>query len=352
MANLNFPDLPSINDTYAPVEGGPTWTWNGVYWDAAGTGLGPTGPTGATGPQGPQGIDINFSGSVVNVAALPGGAQVNDAYINDEDGNLYVWDGATWVDAGQIVGPQGEVGPTGPTGPTGSQGEQGNQGLTGDTGATGPTGPTGVTGDTGAVGATGATGPTGSQGDVGPTGLTGLTGDVGAQGDVGPTGPTGSQGVQGDVGPTGPTGSTGPQGTDIHFAGSVPTVEDLPLGAVNNDAYIVDADGNLWVSNGNETWTDAGQIVGPQGPTGPNGDTGPTGPAGTYTVDSPIDLTGGLLSIVDNPTFTGNVTATTFVGDLTGTADDSNLVGGHTVYVQASAPTSGMSDGDIWIQRP
>jgi hypothetical protein len=129
----------------------------------------------------------------------------------------------------------------------------------------------------------------------------------------------------------------------------VPTVEDLPTGAVSNDAYIVDADGNLWVSNGDETWTDAGQIVGPQGPTGPQG---VTGPAGTYTVNAPIELANSVLSIADNPTFTGNVTATTFVGDLTGTADDSNLISGRKVYVQNTAPTSGMSDGDIWIQRP
>lgn len=86
---------------------------------------------------------------------------------------------------------------------------------------------------------------------------------------IGPTGPTGPQGI---VGPT------GPQGTDINFAGSVPTVADLPTGAAKNDAYIVDEDGNLWVSNGAESWTDAGQIVGPIGPTGP------TGPQAVYYV--------------------------------------------------------------------
>lgn len=67
----------------------------------------------------------------------------------------------------------------------------------------------------------------------------------------------------------------GNPGTDIHFAGSVPTVADLPSGAASNDAYIVDEDGNLWVSDGNENWADAGQIVGPQGPQGIQGETGP-----------------------------------------------------------------------------
>ena len=66
----------------------------------------------------------------------------------------------------------------------------------------------------------------------------------------------------------------GNPGTDIHFAGSVPTVADLPTGAASNDAYIVDEDGNLWVSDGNENWTDAGQIVGPQGPQGIQGEVG------------------------------------------------------------------------------
>jgi hypothetical protein len=129
-------------------------------------------------------------------------------------------------------------------------------------------------------------------------------------------------------------------------------VVSLPTGASNNDAYIVDADGNLYVSDGAGSWTDAGQIVGPQGPQGAKGDTGDTGPAGTYTVDAPIELSNSVLSIADNPTFTGNVTATTFVGDLTGTADDSTLIAGHKVYVQNTFPTTGMSDGDILFKRP
>lgn len=76
----------------------------------------------------------------------------------------------------------------------------------------------------------------------------------------------------------------GSPGTDIHFAGSVPTVADLPSGASANDAYIVDEDGNLWVSDGNENWTDAGQIVGPQGPVGPEG---PQGIQGIQGIQGP-----------------------------------------------------------------
>jgi hypothetical protein len=99
-----------------------------------------------------------------------------------------VWGGSEWTDAGQIVGPQGEVGPTGPTGATGSVGPQGSYTL-GDTPPSSPTegdawfdtstakffifydsfwievattdqGPTGPTGPS-VTGPTGPTGPTG-----------------------------------------------------------------------------------------------------------------------------------------------------------------------------------------------
>jgi hypothetical protein len=53
---------------------------------------------------------------------------------------MYVWDGAAWYSAGQIVGPQGPIGPTGPTGADSLV-----------TGPTGPTGPSGVISVTGPV---------------------------------------------------------------------------------------------------------------------------------------------------------------------------------------------------------
>ena len=104
-----------------------------------------TGPTGATGdigptgPTGPQGTSITLLGSVATVGDLPAsGNTVNDAYIVQADGNLYVWDGDSWNDVGQIQGPEG---PTGPTGATGADSTV--PGPTGPIGATGPTGPTG-----------------------------------------------------------------------------------------------------------------------------------------------------------------------------------------------------------------
>jgi len=207
---------------------------------AASTVPGPQGPIGPQGPQGPQGVAVDLQGSVALVASLPTtGNSVNDAYIVDEDGDLYVWNGLSWYSAGQIVGPQGPQGPqgiqgpkgdtgnastvAGPTGPQGPQGPQGPKGDTGDastvagptgpTGLTGPTGPTGPQGPQGLKGDTGLTGPTGPTGPQGPQGIQGLKGDTGATGAAssvpGPTGPTGQQGLKGDTGDTGPQGPAG-----------------------------------------------------------------------------------------------------------------------------------------------
>ena len=189
---------------------------------------------GIVGPMGPQGVSIKFKGSVATVGNLPPtGNTVNDAYIVQANGNLYVWDGAEWDDVGRIVGP------TGPTGPTGAPST-----------IVGPTGPAGITGPTGA----------------------------------------GSTAV-------GPTGPQGLQGTSIVFKGEVATVGALPpTGNTVNDAYIVTADGDLYVWNGT-AWGNVGQIVGPPGPTGPAGTgstaAGPTGPTGPMNnIGGPTGPTG------------------------------------------------------------
>ena len=170
--------------------------------------------------------------------------------------------------------------PQGPTGPTGATGSQGATGPTGSTGATGATGASGPTGPTGSAGATGATGPTGPAGATGPSGPTGATGSTGATGPTGLTGPTGPSGPTGPTGSTGATGPTGPTGAGITIKGTVATTSALPsTGNTVGDAYIVSADGHLYVWSGS-SWTDAGAIVGPTGPTGATGPTGPSGPTG------------------------------------------------------------------------
>jgi hypothetical protein len=169
---------------------------------------------------------------VVNLPASSNA--VNDAFIVDADGDLYVWTGSAWSSVGQIVGPQGAQGIQGPTGPTGAAST-----------VTGPTGPTGATGAVGpalnilgyyeTLAALQAGDPVGIAGEgyivgagllyvwsptsvawintgniLGPTGATGPTGPTGAASTV--TGPTGSTGPTGPgvTGPTGATGATGP----------------------------------------------------------------------------------------------------------------------------------------------
>lgn len=95
-------------------------------------------------------------------------------------------------------------------------------------------------------------------------------------------------------------GPMGPQGISITFKGTVATFGDLPLvGNAVNDAYIVTADGNLYVWDGSAPWNNVGRIVGPTGPTGPTGAAstvaGPTGPSG---VSGPT----GAASTVAGPT--------------------------------------------------
>lgn len=77
---------------------------------------GPIGPTGPQGPAGADGTSVTIQGSVATSNDLPGSANTGDGYIAQDSGNLWVWDGTQWVDAGQIQGPAGPTGPQGPTG--------------------------------------------------------------------------------------------------------------------------------------------------------------------------------------------------------------------------------------------
>ncbi len=191
---------------------------------------GPTGPTGdagtvgPTGPTGQTGAGLNILGTLANPGLLPETGNPGDAYLIG--GDLYVWDGDSWENVGQIQGP---VGPTGPTG---------------------------------AAGTSGPTGPTGDAGTAGPTGPTGAQGDAGT---AGPTGPTGSAGAAGANGPTGPTG----QNYQVTFS-ATPPVSPLPGDQwIDSDTGIV----YTWLDDGTSSqWVELGGAIsyGPTGPTGPS----------------------------------------------------------------------------------
>ena len=148
---------------------GPTGSQGPTGGDGPTGPAGVQGPIGDTGPEGPQGDSINVKGTKATVGALPSsGNYPGDAWVVEADGDLYVWNGGSWIDVGQFVGPQG---------PQGAQGIQGIQGLTGTaatinvgtvtTGAAGSSATISNAGTTGAAifnfaiprGDTGATGP-------------------------------------------------------------------------------------------------------------------------------------------------------------------------------------------------
>jgi len=174
MAAIDFPNTPSVSDTF--TDGTSTWMWTGVAWNlVVSPVVGPTGPTGAAGGDssviGPTGATGAFT---ISSATPPASADPGDAWFNSETGQIYVYYDSYWVEsASSNVGPAGPLGATGPTGPEGAAST-----IMGQTGPTGPTGP---------------------QGNTGPTGLNGL--DI-----TGPTGPYGATGVSGVQGPTGERG--------------------------------------------------------------------------------------------------------------------------------------------------
>jgi hypothetical protein len=144
------------------------------------------GYTGSQGPPGPQGISITLLGSVNAIEDLPNSNNTQgDAYLNLDDGNLYVWSGETWTNTGQIVGYTGSAGSNGYTGSAGSNG------YTGSAGSNGYTGSAGSNGYTGSAGSNGYTGSAGSNGYTGSAGSNGYTGSAGSNGSTGYTGSAG-----------------------------------------------------------------------------------------------------------------------------------------------------------------
>ena len=109
---------------------------------------GVAGIQGVPGVQGPAGLGIQFKGEVPTFADLPTTGQVQGdlwTVASPLPAHGWAWDATTssWVDAGQIQGPQGIQGPAstvpGPQGPEGPVGAS----VTGPAGAVGPTGPAG-----------------------------------------------------------------------------------------------------------------------------------------------------------------------------------------------------------------
>lgn len=257
--------------------------------------VGPQGPQGLQGPQGEKGeqgndgTSLNVLGTKESEADLPLSAEKNDAYLID--GEMWVFDGTNWNNAGKIQGPQGPVGPQGP------KGDPGPQGVKGDPGEKGEQGAQGLKGDTGPKGEQGSVGPKGEQGDTGARGIT-FTPVVDSEGNiswsndgglenpqtVNITGPQGDTGAKGDTGPQGEKGTTfvpsvdtdgniswsntdgianpetvnikGPKG-DRGSDATVPIATIKTLGKVKPDGKttFIDEDGTLHAKGGGTTVT-------------------------------------------------------------------------------------------------
>ena len=191
---------------------------------------GPTGPAGTPGTDGVRG-SLWFIG---NGRPTTKDANVNDKYLNTNNGDVYTYTGSQWYLYGNIRGPQGIQGIQGPQGIQGAQGPQGAQGQKGDAGqsfeivgivtsesqlptpSTLPDNQAYLVGteapydmyvqvndqwvNMGIVqGVQGPQGPQGPQGVQGPQGIQGEKGDKGDTGEQGPVGPTGPQGKPGVV---------------------------------------------------------------------------------------------------------------------------------------------------------
>lgn len=124
---------------------------------------------------------------------------------------------------------------------------------------------------------------------IGPQGERGLQGDPGPQGPRGFTGATGATGPQGPQGLQGLQGPAGRDGTSLYISDVYATLDALKATYPEGDGtnmYLVLADGNCYVwSEIAVAWTSVGQLQGPEGQRGETGPQGPQGIPGTNGLD-------------------------------------------------------------------
>ena len=218
----------------------------------AGSVVGPQGATGATGATGAKG-ETGEAGAT--------GVGISSATVNGSGRLIITKTDSSTIDAGNVVGPQGD------------------QGTTGNTGAAGATGPQGVSvsqavvdgdgnlivtlDDASQINAGSVVGPQGAQGPQGPAGRSvagngvvvdgsgylqvtltdGTTINAGyVVGPQGGTGSTGAKGDKGDTGETGETGATGPQGTSYTVNGTSGSVQVYGLSSTTQPGYDFEVD--------------------------------------------------------------------------------------------------------------
>ncbi len=280
---------------------------------------------------------------------------------------IYASQNAVSVPPGYLLGTIGVPGPPGPTGPPGANGAVGQTGPTGPAGAdstvAGPAGPTGPTGPAGPTGPTGPAGADGVAGAVGPTGATGaFVGDAGTittgtldAARLAPSGAVaGAYGAAGSAVPSltvdaagrvtavadralapGDIGAETPAGAQAKANGAVTTSEGYSDAALAAHAALTTGVHNLGTAShldvpptGNAA---AGQVVlgsdtrlaDSRTPTAHASTHGAAGSDPVQLAESQVTGLGAdlaLLAPLAGATFTGAVTAPSFVGALTGNA--------------------------------
>ena len=211
---------------------------------------GPQGPQGEKGEQGNDGTSLNILGTKESEADLPLSAEKNDAYLIN--GEMWVFNGTNWNNAGRIQGPQG---PQGPVGPKGEQGDTGARGIT-FTPVVDSEGNISWSNDGGlenpqTVNITGPQGDMGAKGDIGPQGEKGTTfiPSVDTDGNISWSNTDGIANPE-TVNIKGPKGNKGSDAT-------VPIATIGTLGKVKPDGKttFIDEDGTLHAKSGGATVT-------------------------------------------------------------------------------------------------
>lgn len=107
---------------------------------------------------------------------------------------------------------------------------------------------------------------------------------------------------------------SGENGTSINIKGHVATVSALPSSASVDDAYVVDADGNLYIYTSDSTWESVGQFKGDPGDTyylhtawasGTTDGTPPSKPEGQTSTPNKASVTGFSVSPFDGALWMG-----------------------------------------------
>lgn len=261
---------------------------------------GPQGVRGDQGPQGPAGIGLEYRGPLNDPSELPKTGKQGDYY--SIKGHIWIWDGAQWTDAGDIVGPQGPQGEQGDRGPAGQTGEAATVRI--GTTTTLPAGSQATVTNTGdehdaTLNFALPQGKDGNEGPRGPQGVQGIpgpNGEKGVKGDLGPKGDKGDKGDQGDRGYPGQQGIPGMHGTGYYTALVQDKGDGTGLVQSNNvtpslhddmlpGETLVEPNGHMWqVTESHIPYIkvkDTGStLMGPAGPKGDKGDTGAKGDQG------------------------------------------------------------------------